>query len=231
MCHSGQVPMLTVCWLLSLTFCAVVSVSVASLYDSSDREDRVYLPALPVLIFTRDQISLSRRGHPHKQLSCVGGTAKNSSSLFPDVVTCVNDASHGSTPTASQPKVTWDCRMEPDRENVEMENTTVFCEGYGSTKDLFVLKGSCYLEYNLTFYSKDDAASAAGADAANEGKETSKNRNDTKNSPSAAFARTVRFGLGLFFLVLFSAFFVTACKQGVHADDDDQRLSLISRRQ
>jgi hypothetical protein len=53
-------------------------------------DDRVYLPGVNALVFTRDQVTFSRLGHPHEQLACVGGDARGDAAVMPTLVECYN---------------------------------------------------------------------------------------------------------------------------------------------
>ena len=89
----------------------------------------------------------ARRSSPVPQLKCVGGTA-GCSRFVPKVVQCYNKGSDGFS-------IQWECKTEMN-EDYRFGKINVNCEGYSSTTDTNVLKGSCGLEYSLDFTSGYD---------------------------------------------------------------------------
>ncbi|KAI0759583.1 hypothetical protein BD413DRAFT_607513 [Trametes elegans] len=99
---------------------------------------RVALAKIPSLTFYKDELTLSRRGPPIPQLTCIGRPCK----LYqPDVVRCVNIGGSGTD-------VEWKCEADlPD--SLRFGRVEVSCEGWDRPGDPYVLKGSCGLDYRL----------------------------------------------------------------------------------
>uniref|UniRef100_A0A2K6EQG1 Store-operated calcium entry-associated regulatory factor n=1 Tax=Propithecus coquereli TaxID=379532 RepID=A0A2K6EQG1_PROCO len=79
---------------------------------------------------------------PIPQLKCVGGTA-GCDSYTPKVIQCQNKGWDGYD-------VQWECKTDLDVA-YKFGKTVVSCEGYESSEDQYVLRGSCGLEYNLDY--------------------------------------------------------------------------------
>ncbi|OSC98530.1 DUF1183-domain-containing protein [Trametes coccinea BRFM310] len=99
---------------------------------------RVALAQIPSLTFYKDEFTLSRRGSPIPQLTCIGKPCR----LYqPEVVHCVNIGGSGAD-------VDWKCEADlPD--SLRFGKVEVSCEGWSGPGDSYVLKGSCGLEYRL----------------------------------------------------------------------------------
>ena len=75
------------------------------------------------------------------QLQCVGGTAKGLYEI--DVLRCKNAGS-----SYGDEDVQWTCTATLPSE-FKLGSTDVICEGFSSSEDPYVLKGSCGVEYRL----------------------------------------------------------------------------------
>ncbi|KAH9838682.1 uncharacterized protein C8Q71DRAFT_807720 [Rhodofomes roseus] len=99
---------------------------------------KVALERIPSLTFYKDALTLSKRGDPVPQLTCVGKACR----LYePDVVRCTNAGGHGT-------EVDWKCEADLP-EALRFGRVEVSCEGWSGPGDPYVLKGSCGLEYRL----------------------------------------------------------------------------------
>lgn len=104
--------------------------------------DRILLRDVKVLTLYSDRYTTSRRLDPIPQLKCVGGTA-GCDAYTPKVVQCQNKGWDGYD-------VQWECKTDLDIA-YKFGKTVVSCEGYESSEDQYVLRGSCGLEYNLDY--------------------------------------------------------------------------------
>ncbi|XP_077628969.1 store-operated calcium entry-associated regulatory factor isoform X1 [Crocuta crocuta] len=104
--------------------------------------DRILLRDVKALTLYHDRYTASRRLDPIPQLKCVGGTA-GCDSYTPKVIQCQNKGWDGYD-------VQWECKTDLDIA-YKFGKTVVSCEGYESSEDQYVLRGSCGLEYNLDY--------------------------------------------------------------------------------
>ncbi|XP_069872360.1 store-operated calcium entry-associated regulatory factor isoform X2 [Dipodomys merriami] len=104
--------------------------------------DRMLLRDVKALTLHYDRYTTSRRLDPIPQLKCVGGTA-GCDSYIPKVIQCQNKGWDGYD-------VQWECKTDLDVA-YKFGKTVVSCEGYESSEDQYVLRGSCGLEYNLDY--------------------------------------------------------------------------------
>ncbi|KAI0709785.1 hypothetical protein C8Q76DRAFT_80283 [Earliella scabrosa] len=102
------------------------------------RMSRVALAKIPSLTFYKDSQTLSRRGQPIPQLTCIGKPCR----LYqPEAVRCTNIGGSGTD-------VDWKCEADlPD--SLRFGRVQVSCEGWDGPGDPYVMKGSCGLEYRL----------------------------------------------------------------------------------
>ncbi|KAM6149672.1 store-operated calcium entry-associated regulatory factor [Erethizon dorsatum] len=107
-----------------------------------DDPDRILLRDVKALTLYYDRYTTSRRLDPIPQLKCVGGTA-GCDSYTPKVIQCQNKGWDGYD-------VQWECKTDLDIA-YKFGKTVVSCEGYDSSEDPYVLRGSCGLEYNLDY--------------------------------------------------------------------------------
>ncbi|RDW84746.1 hypothetical protein BP6252_02336 [Coleophoma cylindrospora] len=82
------------------------------------------------------------------QLQCVGGNAKGLYDV--DIMRCTNQGSD-----YEDENIQWSCTANiPDE--FKLGSTDVICEGYDSSDDPYVLKGSCGVEYRLVLTDKGE---------------------------------------------------------------------------
>ncbi|KAI0749955.1 hypothetical protein C8Q80DRAFT_656568 [Daedaleopsis nitida] len=99
---------------------------------------RVPLSKIKSLTFYSDRDTLSRRGTPIPQLTCVGKPCRV---YQPQAVRCTNFGGSGTD-------VDWKCEADlPD--SLRFGKVQVSCEGWNGPGDTHVMKGSCGLEYTL----------------------------------------------------------------------------------
>lgn len=104
--------------------------------------DRILLRDVKALTLHYDRYTTSRRLDPILQLKCVGGTA-GCDAYTPKVVQCQNKGWDGYD-------IQWECKTDLDIA-YKFGKTVVSCEGYDSSEDEYVLRGSCGLEYHLDY--------------------------------------------------------------------------------
>lgn len=129
----------------------VAALSADSNIRFSPHDDRLYLPAIPSMVFTDGQVTFSRQGMPHPQLACVGGNAKDDKDARPQHVECFNGGIRPprNAEERKNPRVRFTCIPSPSFPSFELRNYRVKCEGYAYEQDLYVVKGSCYLQFEL----------------------------------------------------------------------------------
>ncbi|KAI9056796.1 DUF1183-domain-containing protein [Trametes sanguinea] len=135
---------------------------------------RIKLAKISSLTFYRDQMTLSRRGPPIPQLSCIGEPCR----LYqPDAVRCLNVGGSGTD-------VDWRCEADlPD--SLRFGKIEVSCEGWDGPGDPYVLKGSCGLEYRLVQIPA--GLRGAGADDPRYPSRFTQWLHDLSQDPTAAF--------------------------------------------
>lgn len=160
--------------LLLLTAAAAAAAAAGALAGAPGAaagDDRVYLPGVAALVFTAGALTRPRRGAPRTELSCVGGDAAGDADVQPVHVDCVNGGvspRDGGGAEGAGLTVDWRCAAVPERREVKLQAWEVHCEGFSFPLDVFVVKGSCYLEYELSYRSgvaKKGAAKAPGEGA------------------------------------------------------------------
>ncbi|RMZ82770.1 hypothetical protein DV738_g1547, partial [Chaetothyriales sp. CBS 135597] len=112
-------------------------------------KNAVLLSNVKSLTLRAGQQTASRRVSPVPQLQCVG-PAHVCSLYSVDVMRCTNDGS-GYGPE----DVEWSCKAFLPEE-FKLGSTDVSCEGYASSDDPYVLKGSCGVEYRLFLTDKGE---------------------------------------------------------------------------
>ncbi|XP_015341505.1 store-operated calcium entry-associated regulatory factor isoform X1 [Marmota marmota marmota] len=126
------------CQLLSLFLLLLIAGPALGWNDP----DRMLLRDVKALTLHYDRYTTSRRLDPIPQLKCVGGTA-GCDSYTPKVIQCQNKGWDGYD-------VQWECKTDLDVA-YKFGKTVVSCEGYESSEDQYVLRGSCGLEYHLDY--------------------------------------------------------------------------------
>lgn len=117
-------------------------LSIAGPALAWNNPDRILLRDVKALTLHYDRYTTSRRLDPVPQLKCVGGTA-GCDSYTPKVIQCQNKGWDGYD-------VQWECKTDLDVA-YRFGKTVVSCEGYESSEDQYVLRGSCGLEYQLDY--------------------------------------------------------------------------------
>ena len=108
-----------------------------SLSHAGVSKQAMLLQDVTSLVFTKGEMTNSRRSSPISQMTCKSGHCQYS----PSTALCRNVGFDGMD-------VTWKCEAELPK-GVKFGRVEVSCEGYGSRDDDYVLKGSCGLEYSL----------------------------------------------------------------------------------
>lgn len=126
---------------LALTIVVLFSLTLLCLEVEGNKasRDAIRLQDVQVLTFTKGDHTNSRRRSSVPQLKCVGGGAKGE--YEPYTAMCRNIGFDGRD-------VAWKCEADLPVE-YSLGKVTVTCEGFDSSKDSYVLKDSCALEYNL----------------------------------------------------------------------------------
>ncbi|KAF2841740.1 DUF1183-domain-containing protein, partial [Patellaria atrata CBS 101060] len=108
----------------------------------------VLLSNIKTLTLRKGLKTSHRRVPAVPQLQCVGGSAKGIYEV--DVMRCTNSGSD-----YDDDNVQWTCTASLPEE-FKLGSTDVFCEGYDSPEDPYVLKGSCGVEYRLVLTEKGE---------------------------------------------------------------------------
>lgn len=103
--------------------------------------DSVLLSNIKSLTLRANQKTSARRSSPIPQLQCIGGNARGLYEV--DVMRCNNAGSD-----YDDESVQWTCKASLPPE-FKLGSTDVSCEGYSSSTDPYVLKGSCGVSYRL----------------------------------------------------------------------------------
>lgn len=99
------------------------------------------LSDVKALTLRKDLKTSHNRLPPVPQLKCIGGTAKGLYEI--DLLRCRNAGS-----SYGDEDVQWTCTATLPSE-FKLGSTDVVCEGFSSSEDPYVLKGSCGVEYRL----------------------------------------------------------------------------------
>jgi SOCE-associated regulatory factor of calcium homoeostasis len=137
--------------------------------------DRVYFLSLSVLSFSVDQYTASRRGSPHAQLTCTGGSAAGAFRV--KLVDCYNIGLEHATAGGFSSGVVpvWHCIPSPAVSQARIAHPQITCEGYSYGGDEYVLKNSCYLEFELERVHDKDPANESAPDRITDQAETGVN--------------------------------------------------------
>lgn len=113
-------------------------------------KNAILLSRVESLTFHSGKQTTSRRVSPMPQLQCVGPA--NVCSLYNvDVMRCTNEGAD-----YDAENIQWSCKASLPEE-FKLGSTDVICEGYASSEDSYVLKGSCGVEYRLLLTEKGQA--------------------------------------------------------------------------
>lgn len=114
---------------------------IASITAARRSAESVLLSDVKTLTLRKDLKTSHNRVPAVPQLKCVGGTAKGLYDI--DVLRCKNAGS-----SYGDEDVQWTCAASLPSE-FKLGSTDVICEGFSSSEDSYVLKGSCGVEYRL----------------------------------------------------------------------------------
>ncbi|CAF9904980.1 hypothetical protein IMSHALPRED_000228 [Imshaugia aleurites] len=103
--------------------------------------ESILLSNVKTLTLRKDLKTSHNRVPAVPQLKCIGGTAKGLYEI--DVLRCKNAGS-----SYGDEDVQWTCTASLPSE-FKLGSTDVICEGFSSSEDPYVLKGSCGVEYRL----------------------------------------------------------------------------------
>ncbi|KAI4123680.1 MAG: hypothetical protein LQ347_006058 [Umbilicaria vellea] len=103
--------------------------------------DSVLLSSVKTLTLRKDAMTRHRRVPAVPQLKCIGGNGKGLYDI--DVMRCKNQGSD-----YDDENIQWTCTASLPAE-FKLGSTDVICEGYESSSDPYVLKGSCGVIYRL----------------------------------------------------------------------------------
>lgn len=113
-------------------------------------KDAILLSQVQTLTVYGGKQTSSRRVSPVPQLQCVG--PPNVCNLYSiDVMRCTNEGAD-----YDAENIQWSCKASLPEE-FKIGSTDVYCEGYASSDDPYVLKGSCGVEYRLLLTDKGEA--------------------------------------------------------------------------
>lgn len=137
----------------SLTACLLAITSIASAGKVTDPKkvprNAILLSKVASLTFRAGRKTTSRRVAPVEQLSCAGPSGV--CALYSiDTMRCTNEGADYDTEN-----IQWACRADLPEE-FKLGSTEVACEGYASSDDPYVLKGSCGVEYRLLLTDKGE---------------------------------------------------------------------------
>jgi len=136
---------------LLLTSLLLASASSAARTTSSTKapKNAVLLSKISTLTFRAGKQTTARRTAPIPQAQCVG--PKEVCKLYTvDAIRCTNAGSD-----YDEENVQWTCTAQLPEE-FKLGSTDVGCEGYASSEDPYVLKGSCGVEYRLLLTEKGE---------------------------------------------------------------------------
>lgn len=109
----------------------------------------ILLSDVQSLTLRNGKMTTSRRVSPVPQLTCTG--PEEVCKLYqPEVMRCTNEGAD-----YDAQNIQWSCRADLPEE-FKLGSTDVICEGYASSDDDYVLKGSCGVEYRLLLTNKGE---------------------------------------------------------------------------
>lgn len=122
-------------------FAILILALTTTISAARSKPERVLLSNVNSLTVRKDLKTTHNRVPSAPQLACIGGTAKGFYDI--DVLRCKNAGS-----TYGDEDVQWTCTASLPPE-FKLGSTDVICEGFASSDDEYVLKGSCAVEYRL----------------------------------------------------------------------------------
>src|SRR5271155_1096605 len=112
-------------------------------------KNAVLLSSISTLTLRAGKQTSARRSSPIPQAACIG-PSEVCKLYTVDIIRCTNAGSD-----YDQEDVQWTCTAELPEE-FKFGSTDVSCEGYASSDDPYVLKGSCGVEYRLLLTEKGE---------------------------------------------------------------------------
>ena len=123
-------------------------------------KNAILLSKVESLTFHNGKKTTARRASAVPQLNCVG--PKNICKLYNvEVMRCTNEGAD-----YDAENIQWACRADLPEE-FKLGGTDVSCEGYASSDDPYVLKGSCGVDYRLLLTDKGEAKFGSGRRGSN----------------------------------------------------------------
>lgn len=130
------------CLLFLLTLLVSLTTAGKTTNPKNPSRNAILLSKVESLTFRSGRMTTNRRVPAVPQLTCVGPPSV--CALYNiDIMRCTNEGSD-----YEKENIQWACRAELPEE-FKLGATDVACEGYESSDDPFVLKGSCGVEYRL----------------------------------------------------------------------------------
>lgn len=123
------------------TYLSLLILAFTTASHSRKSPESVLLSSIKTLTLRKDLKTSHNRVSAAPQLKCVGGSAKDVYEI--DVLRCKNSGS-----AYGDEDIQWTCSASLPSE-FKLGSTDVICEGFKSTDDPYVLKGSCGVEYRL----------------------------------------------------------------------------------
>lgn len=134
-----------------ITLLAIIGLTLAGKVTDPKHVPRnaILLSKVESLTFRAGRKTTSRRVAPVEQLSCAGPSGV--CALYNiDTMRCTNEGAD-----YDAENIQWACRADLPEE-FKLGSTEVACEGYASSDDPYVLKGSCGVEYKLLLTDKGE---------------------------------------------------------------------------
>lgn len=131
------------------------------LSEGARKLESILLSNVKTLTLRKDQKTAHNRVAAVPQLKCVGGNAKGLYDV--DVMRCKNQGSD-----YDNENIQWTCSASLSPE-FKLGSTDVICEGFASSSDTYVLKGSCGVEYRLILTTAGEEKYGHGSDSSWDG--------------------------------------------------------------
>ncbi|KAJ9609101.1 hypothetical protein H2200_006872 [Cladophialophora chaetospira] len=145
----------TMLFLLTLLFIGT-ALSAKVTNPKKVPKNAILLSKVSALTVRAGKQTSSRRVSPVPQLQCVG-SSRVCSLYAVDVMRCTNEGSD-----YDEGNVQWSCKASLPEE-FKLGSTDVTCEGYESSDDPYVLRGSCGVEYRLLLTDKGEEKYGSGS--------------------------------------------------------------------
>ena len=184
-------------------------LTVAKSYTKT--KDAVLLSKVRSLTLQNHKQTTARRVTAIPQLACVGGNAKKLYEV--DVMQCTNSGSE-----YDAEDIQWTCRANLPPE-FKLGSTEVVCEGFDSSEDPYVLKGSCGVEYRLVLTQMGEEKYGTGGWFKSRPKESSspKTEKSSQSFGSGTEKPSQSWGSMLFTVVFWTAFIGMSSTNHDHA--------------